>query len=180
MRSRCARWLPLAGMIFLVLLSPVYAAKPVTITSARGGMALQPVVVSPAASPRVKQAAQSLADYLGKMSGAPFTVIAGDGTAGLAVGRPEDFPALKLTTLFNPADLNGREDYLLRSHGKGIYLLGATEMAVEYAVWDLLYRLGYRQYFPGPTWEIMPKEPSLALAVDAREHPDFVARRIWF
>ena len=49
-----------------------------------------------------------------------------------------------------------------------------------HAVWDFLHRLGYRQFFPGETWEVVPSAPDLGLAVDARERPSFHARRIWY
>jgi hypothetical protein len=59
-------------------------------------------------------------------------------------------------------------------------VIGATELAVEDAVWDLLYRLGYRQFFPGGHWEVIPQTPELAVTVDAEELPDYLARRIWY
>ncbi len=59
-------------------------------------------------------------------------------------------------------------------------LLGASDLAVSHAIWDLLYRLGYRQYFPGANWEVIPPVHDLKLAIDVRESPDFYARRIWY
>ena len=47
-------------------------------------------------------------------------------------------------------------------------------------MWDVLQRLGVRQYFPGATWEIVPAAADLRLAVDVAEHPAFAARRIWY
>ena len=79
-------------------------------------------------------------------------------------------------------DATRREDYLLRSHPGGLQVIGATDVAVEYAVWDLLHRLGHRQFFPGKTWEIVPPAGDLALAAQpfsshggppAQEH-DFI------
>jgi hypothetical protein len=69
---------------------------------------------------------------------------------------------------------------LLHSHARGLQAIGATDLAAEYAVWDLLHRLGYRQFFPGKTWEVVPRTSDLAVAVDARVHPDYLARDIGF
>ncbi|MFW6061108.1 MAG: DUF4838 domain-containing protein, partial [Phycisphaeraceae bacterium] len=52
--------------------------------------------------------------------------------------------------------------------------------ATEHAVWDLLHRLGHRQFFPGRTWEVVPEAPTLRIAVDTLEKPDFHTRRIWY
>jgi hypothetical protein len=43
---------------------------------------------------------------------------------------------------------------------------------VEYAVWDLLHRAGYR-HFSGKVWEIMPSVPTLQVDVDALKKPDY-------
>src|SRR5262249_38097254 len=34
--------------------------------------------------------------------------------------------------------------------------------------------------FPGATWEVVPKAMSLAVDVDAKEHPSYYSRRIWY
>ncbi len=64
--------------------------------------------------------------------------------------------------------------------GGALYLLGATDQAVTHATWDLLHRLGYRQFFPGETWEVVPKLDDVQIAIDKRESPSFQARRIWY
>ena len=155
------------------------AADPVTVVLARDGTATAPVVVGPDASPAVKETAGELARYLGRISGGTFTVEPGTGRAGLVVGRPGDFAELPFVVAFGTGPLD-REDYVIRSRAGGLYLLGATDLAVSHAAWDLLHRLGYRQYFPGETWEIVPSTPDLAIAIDERQRPSFHARRIWY
>ena len=144
------------------------------------GKALQTIVVGPNASDKTKASAATLAQYLQKISGASFEVQNGDGKKGIAVGVAADFPALKLDKEFDLKDPTRREDYLLRSNPDGLLLIGASDLAVQNAVWDCLYRLGYRQFFPGKNWEIVPQTEALALEVNATEHPDYVSRRIWF
>ena len=142
------------------------------------GKARLPIVVSPGASERTRKAATTLADYLGRISGAHFEVTIGDGKSGIAVGVLSDFPALQIKESWDKNDITRREDYLLRSTSNGLLVLGSTELAVEDGVWDLLYRLGYRQFFPGEHWEIIPKTADLRIDVDAKEHPAYLKRRI--
>ena len=104
----------------------------------------------------------------------------GDGQSGLAVGLPGDFPGLQLAARFDAADPTKREDYFLRTHGRGAWLVGATELAVEHAVWDFLHTLGYRQFFPGKAWEIVPTRRDLTTSMDRFEHPSYYSRRIWY
>lgn len=137
------------------------------------------IVVGAQASERTQAAAGRLADYLQRISGAAFTVADGDGSAGLVVGVPEDFTGLPFPIVF-PGGSRGREDYLLRSSAGGLWALGASDLGVTHAVWDLLFRLGYRQFFPGPVWEVIPPQQRLAIRVDADERPDFYSRRIWY
>jgi len=144
------------------------------------GKALMNVVVGAEASGRVRAAAATLADTLGRIASTKIAVTQGDGTTGLAVGVAGDFPKLGMTKRFAIGSINDREHCLLKSHARGVYVLGATDAAVEHAVWDLLYRLGYRQFFPGPTWEVLPNTPDIRLSVNADQRPDYLARRIWY
>ncbi len=138
------------------------------------------IVIAPTASEKSREQAKVLADYLQRISGAAFEVKTGDGQSGIALGTAQEFPKLKLQGSFAPGDLTRREEYLLRSHANGVWLIGASDLAVEHAVWDFLYRLGYRQFFPGEHWEVVPNNPNLAIAVDEQQKPDYYARRIWF
>jgi hypothetical protein len=144
-----------------------------------GGKASMSVRIGAEASPAVRAAAADLTRMLGRLSGAEFTVETGDGSRGIVVGRPADFTRLPFPTTFGAGPFE-REDYLLRSTPGALYLLGASDLAVSHAVWDLLHRLGFRQFFPGPTWEVLPKARDLSVAVDAGESPSFRARRIWY
>ena len=146
------------------------------VTLAARGEARFPVVVAPGAGQRVREVASELAEYLGRISGAPFAVEQGEGARGLAVGVFTDFPKLGLAERFNPAELSRREEYLLRSHAGGLYVIGATDVAVEHAVWDLLGRLGYRLFFPTETWEIVPRLETVTISLDVMEKPDFYNR----
>jgi hypothetical protein len=160
--------------------SPQPALAGVKAVIAQNGELKMQVAVGPAASERTRNAAASLASYLSRMTGGKCAVQEGTGASELAVGTPADFPKLKLEAPLTDKDPTRREDYLLRSHGQGIWLIGATDLAVEHAVWDFLHRLGYRQFFPGETWEVVPEAKNLALAVDRLEQPDYYARRIWY
>ncbi len=169
------------GALFLTLLlhgSTATADVP-TVELSRGSQASLDIVIGAQASAQVRQSADELAEYLQKLSGAKFTVQTGNGSRGIVLGRTTDFTALPFAVAFDTGAFD-REAYLLRSHSQGLYLLGASDLAVSHAVWDVLYRLGYRQFFPGPTWEVIPEPRDLKLAVDASERPDFYSRRIWY
>ena len=175
--------LSLGAAIFLLVCTIASAAPttaPVTAHLAEGGKALEAVIVSAGATDATKTAASELADYLGRISGANFEVKSGNGLTGIAVGRATDFPALNLAKNWDPQSLTQREDYLLRSHAHGLQVVGSRDLAVSHVVLDLPCRLGYRQYFPGKHWEIVPHNASLNIAIDVSEHPDYYARRIWY
>ena len=155
-------------------------ARGESVPLARDGSARQPIVLAEQASAAIRRSAATLAEYLGRISGAEFPVTTGDGSRGIAVGLAADFPALGLEGVWLHPGLYDRERYRLRSHADGLVVVGASELAVEHAVWDLLYRLGYRQFFPGPTWEVVPEVRELRIAVDTDQAPDYHSRRIWY
>ena len=153
--------------------------EPIPCPLAKEGKALLKITVAEKASPQTLPLASELAEYLSKISGAKFEVATGDGSTGIVLGLPEDFTALPIEVSFEKTPFT-REQYLIRSTEKGLYLLGATDLAVSHAVWDLLHRLGYRQFFPGETWEYIPAIADLHIAVDTLEEPAFYARNIWY
>ena len=157
-------------------------APAITTKLSENGRALMPIIVAADASPKVREAAQALADYLGRISGGEFKVETGAAslaadTKGIAVGLASQFG--EAAKMLETDDPTRREDYILRSHASGVLVVGATELGVRHAVWDFLHRLGYRQFFPGEKWEIVPSEKNLGIAVNIHEHPDYVSRRIW-
>ncbi|MCL2120069.1 MAG: DUF4838 domain-containing protein [Planctomycetaceae bacterium] len=168
-------------VFFLILLfsNGILGAEPTVCQLAKDGKALLKITVSERASQNTLALADELAGYLTKISGAEFATEIGNGDSGLVIGLPEDFPSLLFELSFDKSPF-AREQYLIRSTEKSLYLLGATDLAVSHAVWDLLHRLGYRQFFPGETWEYVPEIADLHIAVDDLEEPAFYARRIWY
>ncbi len=141
-----------------------------------------PIVVAHGASSGTRSAAAKLADYLQRISGARFQVVEGDGQSGIAVGTVADFPALSGFPghFFDYKNPDSSQDYLLQSTKSGVYLIGATDAAVGYAVWDFLYRLGYRQFFPGADWEVIPSLDTVTASMYVHGHPSFQTRSIFY
>lgn len=171
--------LTIAAILLASGMGTAWAANAAPVDVARQGHALHHVVISPEASQTSRIAAEELADYLGRISGSIFTIEEGDGTTGLPVGAFDEFSELKLDVEFDPSDPFNREQYRLRSHADGIHLVGFTSAAARLAVWDLLYRLGHRQFFPTDHWEVIPSQSEITVAVDVIDKPDYVHRRIY-
>ena len=94
-----------------------------------------------------------------------------------SLGTITEFPSVKST--LSATDVSQAEDYIIRTHAGGVYLVGATDKGVANAAWDFLYRLGYRRFFPGKNWEVFPSQPNLSLTLDVNEHPDFLTRSVY-
>ena len=74
-----------------------------------------------------------------------------------------------------------REHYrLLSSKANGLLIEAETSLGLQHGVWDVLHRIGYRQFFPGETWEVIPKKSTIALSADEENSPDYASRRIWY
>ena len=172
----------------LLLLLAGTAPAVETVTLAHDGKPAVRIVVAERAHPSVRETAVELAGKLAAMLGGPVPVETGNGADGIALGLPGDFavwqadPALQLDKrLAETNDLATAQSYVMRTHGKGVALIGATEIGVEYAAWDFLHRLGYRHFFPGPTWEVVPRlTGAVTLNLDTYEKPDYLARNIWY
>ena len=141
------------------------------------GQAMLPIVIGEDPDPALELAAEELADYLEQISGATFEIERSSHAYGIVLGEPEDFDLLPMVDVEfddGPFDL---EDYVIRSTDDDLYLLGASPLAVRFAVWDLLYRFGHRQFFPTDTWEVVPEQEELAVRIDVREEPDWYSRQ---
>lgn len=157
------------------LLSSAFATSAELVTIADNGKATLKIVIASQADETVQRAARDLAQYLERISSARFEVQSGSGAAGLVLGVPDDFTALPFPVAFGDGPFE-RDHYRIMSREDGLYLLGATSQAVEFAVWDLLHEFGYRLYFPSTTWEVVPKRARLQVSIDRLEKPDFFNR----
>ncbi len=144
---------------------------------AADGEAKLTIVVGENADSSVTQTAEELADMLGQISGAEFSVESGDGTEGLVLGMPGDFDAPPIDDVAFGDDTFEQEHYVIRSTEDNLFILGASSVAVQFAMWDLLYQLGHRQFFPTETWEVVPQEEQLSVAIDVVEEPDYFNRQ---
>lgn len=120
-------------------------------------------------------AAEDVATYLGKMSGATIAV-GQEPVAGLLpiyVGRPPKEVKLANSTEFGDA-------YLIDVTPQRIILYGESRRAVYYAAAHLLHDLGVRWYAPSEIGEVVPKRKTVAAGVGRSEHaPDFHTRHLW-
>lgn len=129
-----------------------------------------PVVVPHESGEVLKAAGVSLAGQLERIFSRSFPVAEESPGVAIRLGLLEG----------GPRGAMERERYSIQSTSRGIEIEGSTELAVRHAVWDLLYRLGYRQFFPGQTWEIVPHLDRITLDLDVKESPDYASRRIWY
>lgn len=154
---------PLHALVFSFAL--VTCLRAVEVPISREGHALMSVVTL---DESLKPVATELAVMLGRITGAAFTVEEKAAPRGIFLGlRGGTIP------------LTAREDYSIRSEADRLVIAGNSPQAVEHAVWDLLHRIGFRQFFPGKNWEIVPHEPSLSIGIDVTGSPDYHSRRIW-
>lgn len=175
------RWAIALGAATVLCCPPSLEAAPETTILAAQGQARMTIRVPAASDAVVKRAAHDLAEMLGRIAKTEFTVETGDVASGIVVALASDLgETCPEEARFDRTDPFQRDGYLLVSQTKRLWLIGATPQAVEHAVWDLLHRLGYRCYFPGPAWEVLPPAPeTLAIAVHAREIPAFAQRRVF-
>ncbi|MDQ2799995.1 MAG: hypothetical protein M3Y13_10160, partial [Armatimonadota bacterium] len=148
---------------------------------ARGGKALQPIIISAKASDATKAVAAELAAYLTRISGAAFAVKAGNGSAGIVLGTVGEFPTPSLQpalAIYNTFD--GREAYAIRTQPNRLLLLGATDLGASHAAYRFLHELGCRWFFPNPNWEIVPRTPALLFKRDITDRPAILSRSIWY
>lgn len=153
---------------------------------AEDGKALQKIVISASASGDVKATAAYLAEKLEKITGAKFEIAFGDGSSGIVLGTIAEFPVeelrkpLETRPVLNDLDIrDGLESYGIRTEEKRLLLLGGGELGVSHAAARFLELLGYRRFYPGLAWEILPSIPKLSFDRDEKDRPSILSRNIW-
>ncbi len=73
----------------------------------------------------------------------------------------------------------GREALQVRTAADGVYLVGSTSHALRNGAWALLRRFGYRQYFPGTLWEVVPQLERVGGQWNFDVRPPFRMRYLW-
>lgn len=159
-------------------LSALCAATDVRLASE--GKALVPIVVTPAAEPETISLARELSAALSRMTGANFSVEQSTEAKGIVLGTGDDWKNVlpDVEPGFSPS--YATEDYTIKTDGERLFLVGRSPAGTRNAVWDFLYRLGFRQFFPGKHWEIWPEQRELTIRFDVMERPAFYSRNFSF
>jgi len=173
-------------VVFGILFSLSYAGADVTIV--RDGKAQAVIVTAEKPSVSADLAAKELQKFIELMSGAKLTIQT-DATPptgpALLVGRS------KLTTGVEiPSGTDRdftREGFVVKTRGNAIILAGNEDgdfngkyHGTEYAVYELLERLGCRWFFPGEYGQVVPKLQTITVPdLDVAQRPSFVVRNIW-
>ena len=129
---------------------------------------------------RLRESVRDLADTLRKMSGATIEILttdlpAGDGRIPILIGSK--------AAAFGPPGKSApyRHGFRLVVGPKGVGLIGESDLAVGYAIYELLDRLGCRWYIPGELGEVLPEAKTIAPEeVDFSSAPATLYRGVWY
>ena len=129
---------------------------------------------------RLRKSVEELSRCIQKMSGATIPVVTdapadGDKRFPILVGT------LAEKKFGGPQQKDAsQQGWRLVVSGDGIGLIGQSPLAMSYAVYELLDRLGCRWYMPGPLGELVPVRKTITFEeVDISEVPATVYRGRW-
>ncbi|NQU11456.1 DUF4838 domain-containing protein [bacterium] len=127
---------------------------------------------------QLRAAVNDLSHYLSKMSGARVEIVTGDAPAGLVpihIGERavEIFGNPQKPALF-------QQGFRVVVSPKGVGLLGESDLATSYAIYEVLDRLGCRWFMPSEMGECIPELKTIALPeLDLSAAPGTLYRGIW-
>lgn len=175
--ARMTAMIVLSALIAGVCASPGTAEEAVI---AENGRALMPVVIAETATERQRELAAELAGLLAQMCGAEFEVVTGNGSTGLVLGTPEQFPVPEWADALAIDGHDGREAFGIRTSARRVLVLGATDLGLDRGITRLLEALGCRWFFPSEAWHIIPRRNRLAVDLDVTDRPAMYSRVIWW
>lgn len=174
--TRYPPWL--AALAAVLALAGGASAAPLVLCT--NGQARAAIVLPAAPTALERYAADELAAYLRKMTGATFAVqregaALPAGRAVIAVGRTRLAGTLAMGG--TPAQRANREAFRVLRRGTALLIAGnragdAPDLGALWGVYGLLQRLGAGWYLPDPLFEVVPTRPTLAIdALDLTDAP---------
>lgn len=176
--------------IALLINTSLFAGSGPPVTITRDGQAIMKIVAGLSSrnvviylDNRKKEEIDSASDlqsFLKKISGATLQIVTtaehDQSQPAICIGLRSEFPSIEVEN----ASALGDEGFVIKSIGPNLYLLANRPIGIQHAVTTLLTELGCRWYFPGETWTIIPRKPTIQGAWDLRQTPDYRTSRNMF
>lgn len=133
---------------------------------------------------RAQNGAADLAAILGQMTGATFTpqvIPTSVPSTGIFVASADSDAGVVPAAITWPSGTEPTLDeaFVIKSVGGQLWLVGKTQLGVRHAVSRFLHDLGYRYFFQGRNWEVIPSSPTLTYSGDTvADQPRTVMRAL--
>ncbi len=133
------------------------------------------IFVEESASQKIKDMADELGFWLEKGTGKKFTITQQTPEHGILIVNVNS--NLLQETLKNGLKNKGKEAFILFSQDSSrLYISGNSDVAIQYGIYKYLEMLGYRWFFPGENWTIVPSLKSITVHINKIESPVFKQR----
>jgi hypothetical protein len=133
------------------------------------------IYLSPDASTAMKGSADILKLWLGKVTGAEFTVSTEQPKRGIVLAL-ESTPNLPVDVTKLKAEQSG-EAFLISSDGKDmLWIVGKTDLGLDRGVFWYLDRLGCRWLHASEKWTVIPHRDDITLKLITVQAPAFLTR----
>ncbi len=124
------------------------------------------IVLSPRASPSERLAAEELAAYVKKMSGATLPAMAENTKNGIIIGTLGSLTNIPVTARERLKACNSDEAFYIRSEGDNLFIIGKQPIGALYGTYTLLEDyMGVRWFYPGELGEYCPAIKTMALPI---------------
>ncbi|WP_238177978.1 DUF4838 domain-containing protein [Paenibacillus contaminans] len=159
------------------------SASPLDIV--HNGQANASIVVASDADDRILAAANTLAEYVQKSTGALLSIVTEEQLSGsngqlqdqvqIHIGSSGSQPDSHLDGLLQDVEGDG---FVIHFHDNGIVIAGSSVWGTQYGVFDFLERyVGVRWLMPGPDGEDVPQQSDIRIPQrEIREEPAFASR----
>jgi len=130
---------------------------------------------------RLRESVLDLARTLQKVSGGRLEIVTEPRAAGDA--RTPIFIGERAERVFGRPAVRApfAQGFRLVVSSRGVGLLGESDLATSYAIYELLFRLGCRWFIPGELGEVLPVLPTVVMPeVDVSSAPSTTFRGIWY
>lgn len=132
------------------------------------------IFIEEKSSAKIKEIADELAHWLKKGTGKDFVIVSQQCQNGIFIIKKDS--GIVPDKIKNALKDKNKEAFAIEPYDNKLLITGNSDLAIQHGIYRYLEMLGYRWWFPGENWMIVPELKNIVVTSHVVEQPVFLQR----